>query len=271
MSHSKIPPVPSTAWLAREETAAFLRIVASGVAIKRRSDVSVWLGGEMQDLLPHEVLIAAHGDPARFQTKLDVVLRPPDVPIDQPTEAELVPLIDEAYTQWVEGNRQPQSVIGKGAPGGNGSSPFKRAVEHTHSVFVHGVHDAREARDSIYIIYSRRLVNGHSNREPLFWLALLTPQIDTALRSSCADNALVMSPGQCYGEDDLNLSSREQQVLELIWRGKSNADIGTALGISPFTVKNHLQRIFGKIGVNNRTQAATKYGDVVQRLRSSLA
>lgn len=270
MSHSKIPPVPSTAWITHEETAEFLRIVASGVEIKRRSDVSAWLGGEMQDLLPHEVLISAYGDPARCQIKLNVVLRAHYVPINQPTEAELVPLIDEAYTQWVEGNRRPQSVIGKGAPGENDPSAFRHPVGHMHPVFVHGVHDAREARDSIYVIYSRRRVNGHSNREHLFWLALLIPHIDTVLRNY-ADNPLVTSPEKSSGDDDLNLSNREQEVLELIWRGKSNSYIGSALGISPFTVKNHLQRIFGKIGVNNRTQAATKYADVVHRLRNCLS
>ncbi|HEU4645720.1 MAG TPA: LuxR C-terminal-related transcriptional regulator [Burkholderiales bacterium] len=36
--------------------------------------------------------------------------------------------------------------------------------------------------------------------------------------------------------------------------------------MSPFTVKNHVQRIFRKIGVSNRTQAAARYGDVVREM-----
>ena len=41
--------------------------------------------------------------------------------------------------------------------------------------------------------------------------------------------------------------------------GKTNAEIGSILDISAFTVKNHLQRIFKKLDVFNRMQAVTKY------------
>jgi DNA-binding CsgD family transcriptional regulator len=50
----------------------------------------------------------------------------------------------------------------------------------------------------------------------------------------------------------------------LLCRGESNVEIATALDISPHTVKNHLQRIFRKIGVNNRTQAAARYSEAMR-------
>ena len=53
------------------------------------------------------------------------------------------------------------------------------------------------------------------------------------------------------------LTGRELQVLEEIVRGKSNKEIGTALQISEATVKSHINNILGKLGVNDRTQAAT--------------
>jgi DNA-binding NarL/FixJ family response regulator len=53
------------------------------------------------------------------------------------------------------------------------------------------------------------------------------------------------------------LTSRELQVLEEIVRGKSNKEIGTALQISEATVKSHINNILGKLGVTDRTQAAT--------------
>ena len=53
------------------------------------------------------------------------------------------------------------------------------------------------------------------------------------------------------------LTSRELQVLEEIVRGKSNKEIGSALQISEATVKSHINNILGKLGVTDRTQAAT--------------
>jgi len=53
------------------------------------------------------------------------------------------------------------------------------------------------------------------------------------------------------------LTHREQDVLEQIVRGKSNKEIGAALDISEATVKTHINNLLGKLGVEDRTQAAT--------------
>ena len=54
------------------------------------------------------------------------------------------------------------------------------------------------------------------------------------------------------------LSEREINVLKLLAQGKSNKEIGSALFISEGTVKSHLKRIFGKLGVISRTEAVAK-------------
>ena len=54
------------------------------------------------------------------------------------------------------------------------------------------------------------------------------------------------------------LSGRETEVLSLVARGQTNADIGRALFISEATVKTHLLRAFGKLGVSDRTAAVTR-------------
>jgi two-component system NarL family response regulator len=53
------------------------------------------------------------------------------------------------------------------------------------------------------------------------------------------------------------LTQREQDVLEQIVRGKSNKEIGAVLDISEATVKTHINNLLGKLGVEDRTQAAT--------------
>jgi DNA-binding NarL/FixJ family response regulator len=53
------------------------------------------------------------------------------------------------------------------------------------------------------------------------------------------------------------LTARELDVLKLIVAGKSNRDIGNALFISEATVKTHVNSLLSKLGVEDRTQAAT--------------
>lgn len=56
----------------------------------------------------------------------------------------------------------------------------------------------------------------------------------------------------------LPLTAREAEVLLWISRGKSNRDIGQILTISPRTINKHLERIFEKLGVENRASAAVQ-------------
>jgi len=56
--------------------------------------------------------------------------------------------------------------------------------------------------------------------------------------------------------NDTILSKREQEVLQLVAMGYTNAQIGFQLAISPNTVKIHLRHIFEKLSVESRTQAA---------------
>ena len=61
-------------------------------------------------------------------------------------------------------------------------------------------------------------------------------------------------------EQDPNaLTDREESVLALVAEGKSNAQIGAALGLSENTVKFHLKNVYLKLDVTNRTEAAAKF------------
>ena len=53
-----------------------------------------------------------------------------------------------------------------------------------------------------------------------------------------------------------NLTAAEKRVLNLVSRAKSNKEIAADLGISPATVKRHLENVLRKLHLKNRVEAA---------------
>ncbi|MFT6031297.1 MAG: DNA-binding response OmpR family regulator [Oleiphilaceae bacterium] len=57
-------------------------------------------------------------------------------------------------------------------------------------------------------------------------------------------------------KEKFKVTTREAEVLLWISKGKTNREIGTILSMSPRTVNKHLEQVFSKLGVDNRTSAA---------------
>jgi two-component system, NarL family, response regulator LiaR len=74
---------------------------------------------------------------------------------------------------------------------------------------------------------------------------------DAADPDPAEDTGVRRWPGQAAG-----LTERESEVLALITQGRSTRDIGAALYIGVNSVKTHTQKVFRKIGVSTRTEAA---------------
>jgi DNA-binding NarL/FixJ family response regulator len=78
-----------------------------------------------------------------------------------------------------------------------------------------------------------------------------SPSAASSSSSSSGSGAGVPAPAE-------RLSARETEVLALVARGLTNAEIGRRLYVSEATVKTHLVRACGKLGVSGRTAAVTK-------------
>ena len=70
-------------------------------------------------------------------------------------------------------------------------------------------------------------------------------------------SAVLRAPAAVNGDDEpvQELTRRQQQVLDLLVRGHTNKRIAQELDLKEITVKIHLQSVFRKFGVSNRTQA----------------
>lgn len=239
-----------------EEAACFMRIVTEAGRIRRHADLYRWLGADIQELLPHEIMLSAWGDFSAWNLKLDLVSGLPGVRTAALGQCSLNALVREAYERWLDGTRNP--VVLKMTDLASTQNACQCALhaglQGMRSVLVHGIHDRRADHESLFLAFSSGYFTKVRNLEAVF------AQIDDAFRRI---PALPLREARlCSGHASvLELSTREIEVVEAMCRGRTNLEIAAALSISPFTVKNHVQRIFRKIGVNNRTQAAARYAE----------
>jgi DNA-binding NarL/FixJ family response regulator len=82
--------------------------------------------------------------------------------------------------------------------------------------------------------------------------ALLAPSVTRRLIAEFARMGAPRSPGRAQVE---SLTDREAEVLTLVARGLSNAEIAAQLVVAEQTVKTHVSRILMKLGLRDRTQA----------------
>ena len=259
--------------LTSEEGERIVRIVAESLLIKRHFQLFLWLQGEVQHFLPHSLLLSASGDIPGSNVNIDVVSALPGVRTGQLARCRVDGFVKELYARWVEAGRSPLLVPQAIALARLGPCrcPVHAALRSLHSILVHGLRDERHGDDSFYVAsHCRSVTDGHPPDRFKYLISLLIPLIDVAFRRVAVFRfpGASAAAGQSFGGEWPNFSAREHEILSYLRKGDTNVRIGLALNISPFTVKNHMRRILRKLGVDNRTQAATKYNEAVQESRN---
>ena len=81
---------------------------------------------------------------------------------------------------------------------------------------------------------------------------------------SAVFDALREGPAAIPSEGPARLTERESEIMNLLAQGRSNGAIATELFISEKTVKNHINRIYSKLGVRSRAEAIAAHLGVVR-------
>jgi transcriptional regulator EpsA len=261
--------------LTAAESDAFFRMIVTCQSIRCHRELLLWLTGELQEFLPHEILISACGDFATWRLQLDIVSTLHSARTALLAQCNIDDLLHNLHSGWVEHGRRPLVLRLDDPlvrPLRQCACSLHRALREMHTVLVHGARNARDQHDSLYVAFHRAsFTRGQPRDRFMMLLDLLIPQFDIGFSRVKPLSLAARDDDQRGRSAWLNLSAREQEILEFVCRGESNQAIARLLEISRFTVKNHVQRIYRKIGVSNRTQAATTYNRVFRELKGAIA
>jgi transcriptional regulator EpsA len=259
--------------LSAMDQAHFVATVRESLHIKCHFQLLLWLQGEFQRCVPHQIFIAVWGDFANGAVQHDLVSAIPGIRTGQIANKDINRFTGQLFNRWVKQGAGPYGAIFEGLKLGsqNAVRAEIEAFRNMHSVLVHGIHDERGRTDCLYVFL---------NSDPgiagatLDNLRVTLPFVDAAMRQVAhlpsqypVPLAAELDPADfAESQTDSVLSDREQEIMNWVKQGKTNYETGIILNISTFTVKNHLQRIFRKLNVTNRAQAVSKLQMSAQEL-----
>ena len=227
----------------------------AALGVRARHQFFSWTQGALRSLIEHELLICSlrNGGPASFHVDSFST-----VPVDSNHLNELyrrdVSLVPHIVKTWEKNHCQV--VICETENGGQfAGSALARELSRLGAdrVIAHGTHDAAGHLTSFFTFACRSGVIGPRQS---YFVELLVPFLHSAwVRTQV--NWQARGAGEKPARPGI-ITLREKEILEWIYRGKSNIEVGMILKISPLTVKNHVQKILRKLVVINRTQAVGK-------------
>jgi transcriptional regulator EpsA len=235
--------------LSRQEQEYLLRAVESGLRVASMRQFFLWTQGQLQTLLPHQVMVALHFAPSGALRRLEC-LHATVLPAQ--AEALLADRRDglalRIARHCMRGARLPAMLeLGEdsGALAGFGPALREAGVD---SVLVHGTGQLADGA-SVFLLFGLPMRPGPRHA---YFLELLLAHLHLALLRLPAPEA------GGAGLPSRPLSARETEIVGWLREGKSNDEMAQILGISALTVKNHLQRIYRLLGVGNRAHALAR-------------
>lgn len=250
-------PESSSSFIDPLELEALALILEHSLKVHTTHHFFCWTHGLLQNLIRHEVLICALRSGASSNFQVDSFSSTTGEPaVINSLFSQDTLLVPQLIKDWEENDFRPvfldlaQSDMAVNSPLGRELTRMG-ATE----VFAHGTYDTFGWPVSFFI-FGCPPGSIEPRHHPL--AALLVPSLHAAwVHTQFSRQAPLWQTGGHAGGSDL-LTAREQEILGWIYRGKSNIEIGMILGISPLTVKNHVQKILRRLDVLNRAQAVGK-------------
>ena len=249
------PSVSSPARFDPFELESLVLNLDASLKIRARHQFFGWTQGTLQSLIEHQLLICAlhNGGPAKFYVDSFST-----VPVEATHFSELfrqdVSLVPHLLKSWEENHSQVvRCEAGNGGQFAGSALARELARLGANHIVAHGTHDATGQPTSFFVFACRP---GSIGPRQVYYVELLVPFLHSAwVRTQV--NWQAKSTGVKPAVTGF-LTPREREILEWIYRGKSNIEVGMILKTSPLTAKNHVQKILRKLGVLNRTQAVGK-------------
>lgn len=273
--HLKFPPtgfsdaVAGTACLVGEAVAAngnalalsdldvetlMLNLDAS-LRVYQREHFFSWTQGLLQSLIRHEVIVCAvrSGEPSTLRAdSFSMIAAEPSIFGDLFLRDASVAL--GLIKAWEARGFRPLLCDAADSPFSRGLFAQELGRVSATQILAHGTHDALGQACGFYAFIC---VPGTLGPRQAYLARLVTPFLHAAwMRTEVNGRAKGGNPAR--PEEARRITTREEEILRWVSLGKSNFEVGAILGISPLTVKNHVQKILRKLNVVNRAQAVGK-------------
>ncbi|NQW93277.1 MAG: helix-turn-helix transcriptional regulator [Polaromonas sp.] len=234
-----------------------LRVLESSLDVKNREQFFLWVQGQLQVLIPHELMLCtaldsnhklAHADCMQgvpLEAAVLSELTDPEQGLNirlarrcreqgvltlelDPDRPDAAHCCADLALEWAGLNLGPALFLGTGPLAGGVSSSF--------------------------LLLRMQFVLEPSH---VLLMQMLLAPLHMALsrvQHSLFDDATLLT----MQTDEWSLTDRQLEVLHWVKSGKTNFEIALILDISALTVKNHMQKLFKRLQVHNRAQAVAK-------------